>query len=232
MNKKDNIENDYYKAYDKRYEQVYKNKMLWSSKKYTPDVVNTIKLLKIKKNDSILDLGCGEGRDANYLLSNNYNVLALDYSKNVINKCNELSNNKYFNKFKQFDLITDKLENSFDFIYSVAVLHMFVLEKHRNKFFKFLYDHLNTNGKALICILGDGNEEYCSNLGDAFKNSKRTILNNMTDINVVSTTCRIVNWKFLEMEIKNNKLVIEKKWISENIPEFKKSMCVIISKKF
>src|SRR5574344_3141630 len=178
----DEIEDNYYKAYDKRYKQVYDNKMLWSAKEYTPDVINAIKDLQLTKDDKILDLGCGEGRDAIYLLSNNYDVTAVDYSKNVINKCNELSNNKYINCFKQFDLITDKLENSFDFIYSVAVLHMFVLEKHRNKFFKFLYDHLNTNGKALICILGDGNEEYCSNLGDAFKNSKRTILNNMTDI--------------------------------------------------
>lgn len=125
-------------------------------------------------------------------------------------------------------MITDKLEEQFDFIYSIAVLHMFVLEKHRDRYLKFLYDHLNDNGKALICVLGDGVHEYCSNIKDAFEDSKRTILNNMTDINIAATSCRIVNWEFLENEIQKNKLLIEKKWISEDIPEFKKSMFVIV----
>ncbi len=228
--KEKNIEDNYYKAYDKRYEQVYETKMLWSTKKYTPDVINTINKLKIQKEDNILDLGCGEGRDAIYLLSNNYNVTAVDYSKNVINKCNEISNNRFANNFKQFDLIIDKLNMKFDFIYSIAVLHMFVLEKHRNKYFKFLFNHLKNNGKALVCILGDGIQEYSSNIEAAFEDSKRTILNNMTDINVAATTCRVVNWEFLEKEIQKNKFLIEDKWISKDIPEFKKSMCVIVSK--
>lgn len=227
----DNIEDNYYKAYDKRYEQVYKTNMLWSSKECTPDVINTIRELQIKNKDRILDLGCGEGRDAIYLLSNNYNVIAIDYSKNVINKCNKLSNNKYIDKFKQFDLITDELNMKFDFIYSIAVLYMFVLEKHRDKYLKFIYKHLDDNGKALICVLGDGVQDYSSSIKGAFKNSQRTVLNNMTNINIAATTCRIVNWEFLKNEIEKNEFIIEKKWISQNIPEFKKSMCVIISKK-
>ena len=53
----------------------------------------------------------------------------------------------------------------------------------------------------------------------------------MTNINIAATTCRIVNWEFLKNEIEKNEFIIEKKWISQNITEFKKSMCVIISKK-
>ena len=37
----------------------------------------------VNKNDNILDLGCGEGRDSIYLLDNGYDVLAVDYSINV-----------------------------------------------------------------------------------------------------------------------------------------------------
>lgn len=58
--------NDYYKAYEKRYKQVYKENMLWSSTLPTPDVINFINDYKINKQDRILDLGCGEGRDAIY----------------------------------------------------------------------------------------------------------------------------------------------------------------------
>ena len=59
-------------------------------------------------NDKILDLGCGEGRDSIYLLDKGYNLLAVDYSTNVINKCNFLSKNKYINNFKQYDILCDK----------------------------------------------------------------------------------------------------------------------------
>ena len=140
-------EKEYYKAYDKRYKQVYENDMLWSSKKPTKEVYDFITDNNIKTTNKILELGCGEGRDTIFLLNKGYNVLALDYSSNVIDKCNELSGNKYVDKFIQFDLINDKLDEKFKFIYSIAVLHMFVLDEHRNKFLNFIYEHLLEDGK-------------------------------------------------------------------------------------
>lgn len=225
------LNNEYYKAYDKRYGQVYKKDMLWSSKSPTSEVIEFIEEFKINKNDKILELGCGEGRDAINLLEQGYNVLALDYSKNVIYKCNELSNNKYINNFKQFDLITDKIDDKFKFIYSIAVLHMFVLDEHRNKFLKFISEHLDKNGKALICILGDGIHEKSSNIDEAFTDVERVVMNNNTKVNIASTSLRIVNWESLEKEITRNNLIVEKKWISNTIPEFNSSMCVIVSNK-
>ncbi len=222
---------NYYKAYDKRYEQVYKGKMLWSSKEATPDVLSVMTEFKIGKNATILDLGCGEGRDAIYLLENGYNVLALDYSENVIEKCKELSSGKFNDRFKQFDLLVDKLDYKFDFIYSVAVLHMFVLDEHRQSFFDFIYNHLSENGVALICILGDGVQEYSSDIKEAFVNTKRTVLNNSKEVCIATTSCRIVNWENLMNEIDKSKLKLEKQWISEDIPEFTNSMCIVVSQK-
>ena len=135
--------NNYYKAYEKRYKQVYEKNMMWSSNSFTPEVMDIIKEFNISKKAKILDLGCGEGRDAIYLLKENYNVLAIDYSQTVINKCNEITNNKFTKLFKQFDILEDKLNEKFDFIYSIAVLHMFVLEEHRNKYLNFIKTHLN-----------------------------------------------------------------------------------------
>lgn len=223
--------NDYYKAYEKRYKQVYKENMLWSSTLPTPDVINFINDYKINKQDRILDLGCGEGRDAIYLLEKGYNVLAVDYSLSVIDMCNKLSSNKYKKHFRQFDIIENEIEEKFNYIYSIAVLHMFVLREHRNKFLSFIKTHLTDNGHCLLCILGDGKQDYTTNIKEAFKDTKRVVMNNNKKLDIATTSCKIVNWVELEKEILENDLLIEKQWVSNDIPEFNNSMCVVIKRK-
>lgn len=230
-NIQNNIENNYYKAYEKRYKQVYNNNYLWTSRKNTDEVIDTIKSENIKKDAKILEIGCGEGRDAIFLLEKNYNVLAIDYSNTVIEKCNELSNYKYINNFKQFDIINDTLKNKFDFIYSIAVIHMFVSKKHREKFYDFIYNHLNQNGLSLIVAMGNGIKEYTSDITKSFEDTKRTVINNGKSINVAATSCKIVSWPTFEKELADSNLIIKKKWISNKIPEFDSSMCVLVSKK-
>ncbi len=100
-NKPTNISNNvadeinYYMAYEKRYSQVYNKKMMWSSNQPTTDVINFFNKYNISKNNKVLDLGCGEGRDAIYFLDKGYNVSAVDYFKTVIEMCNKITQNKY-----------------------------------------------------------------------------------------------------------------------------------------
>ena len=223
--------NEYYKAYEKRYKQVYDKEMMWSSNKPTLDVLNIIKKLNITKNAKILDLGCGEGRDIIYLLNKGYNVLGIDYSKTVIAKCNEITYNKFSNNFIALDIFQDNLNESFDFIYSVAVLHMFVLQLHRDLYLKFIYEHLTYDGKALVCIMGNGIDTYESDIKEAFKDVNREVLNNGVILNIATTSCKVVNWEDLFSELDRNGFKVEEYWISKDIPEFNDSMCVIISKK-
>lgn len=201
---------DYYKAYEKRYKQDYKENMLWSSKLFTPDVINFIDDYKVNKQDRILDLGCGEGRNAIYLLEKGYNVLAIDYSSSVIDMCNKLSSNKYERHFKQFDIIEDEEKEKFNYIYSIAVLHLFVLKEHRNKFLSFIRTYLLEDGRCLLCVLGDGKQNYTSNIKDAFKDTKRVVMNTNKNLDIATTSCNIVNWEELEQEILENDLLIEK----------------------
>lgn len=201
---------DYYKAYEKRYKQVYKENMLWSSKLFTPDVIYFINDYKVNKQDRILDLGCREGRNAIYLLEKDYNVLAIDYSSSVIDMCNKLSSNKYERHFKQFDIIEDEEKEKFNYIYSIAVLHMFVLKEHRNKFLSFIRTHLLEDGRCLLCVLGDVKQNYTSNIKDAFKDTKWVVMNTNKNLDISTASCNIVNWEELEQEILENDLLIEK----------------------
>ena len=122
------MKKEYYEAYEDRYKDVYNNNMLWEIKDFSKDVVKVIEDYNITKNNSILEVGCGEGRDTIHLLNMGYhNILGIDYSKTVIAKCNELTNNKYVNNFKSLDIMKDKLNKKYDFIYSVAVIHMFLI---------------------------------------------------------------------------------------------------------
>jgi len=76
----------------------------------------------------------------------------------------------------------------FDFIYSVAVIHMLVLDEDRNAFYQFIRSHLRQDGIALICTMGDGNVEMQSDIGKAFEidfvgqseSDNRTIIDTLT----------------------------------------------------
>ena len=51
---------------------------------------------------------------------------------------------------------------------------MFVLDEDRDSFYMFVKKHLNENGLALICSLGDGIYESKSNIQEAL-NCKKEI---------------------------------------------------------
>lgn len=225
MNKK------YYEAYEERYKDVYKNNVLWSSPEETKEVLNTIDKYNITKKDSILDLGCGEGRDAIFLLNKGYNVLSIDYSNTVINKCNGITNNKYKDKFIVFDIFKDKLDTKFDFIYSVAVIHMFIDKKDRNKYYNFIYNHLNNNGYSLIISMGDGITNYKTKKKDSFNRDYKININDNKKYLITNTSCNIVDINTLTKELTNNNLNIIDIWISDNVPGFTKSICVLVRKK-
>ena len=167
----------YYNAYEKRYRKMHEIGELWEVREKTNEVIDVINKYNISLTSKILELGCGEGRDAIYLLDKGYNVLAIDSSKSAIKKCNELSNNKYEDFFKEFDIIKDTMMDKFNFIYSVALIHMFVIESDRKRFYDFIYGHLKDDGIALIIAMGDGICEYQSDINDAFNDVERININ-------------------------------------------------------
>ena len=217
----------YYHAYDERYKTIHKRGFSWSSDQRTPIVEEVVNKFNINKDSSILEIGCGEGRDAIYLLNKGYNLVAFDVSNEAINYCKE-KYSKFKDRFITLDFINDSYNKSFDYIYAVAVLHMLVEDEDRKSFYQFIYNHLNKNGIALITSMGDGTKEMKSNPTKAFDIVKRE--HNSGDIYVTSTSCRMVNFATLSKEISDNNLEILDQGITESLPDFDKLMFFVVKK--
>lgn len=217
----------YYEAYDARYKQVHDKGLAWSTNTNTEIVEKIINKYHLEKR-KILEIGCGEGRDARYLLNNNYSVLATDISQEAINYCimNDIAHKS---NYKVLDVLSDNSKNKYGFIYSVACLHMLVLDEDRNKYYRYIYNHLEDNGYALILTMGDGIKESISDINKAFDNIKRIHQESNQELNIVATSCRIVNFDTLFKEVDNEFEVVEY-GITEIKNHFDKIMYILIKK--
>lgn len=218
----------YYEAYDERYKTVHLKGVSWSSEKSSPIVLDIIKKYKINASSTILEIGCGEGRDSKTVLESGYNLFATDISKEAIEYCKNIMP-LYKSHFGILDCLNDKHQNKYDFIYSVAVIHMLVLEEDRNLFFRFINEHLTKDGIALICTMGDGMTEMQSDINDAFKLYERE--HKSGKIVVAGTSCRMVSFETFESEIKSNNLIVIEKGITSALPDFDSLMFAVVRKK-
>ncbi|MCI8716895.1 MAG: class I SAM-dependent methyltransferase [Lachnospiraceae bacterium] len=218
----------YYEAYDERYKTVHLKGVSWSSEKSSPIVLDIIKKYKINASSTILEIGCGEGRDSKTVLESGYNLFATDISKEAIEYCKNIMP-LYKAHFGILDCLNDKHQNKYDFIYSVAVIHMLVLEEDRNLFFRFINEHLTKDGIALICTMGDGMTEMQSDINDAFKLYERE--HKSGKIVVARTSCRMVSFETFESEIKSNNLIVIEKGITSALPDFNSLMFAVVRKK-
>lgn len=217
----------YYEAYEERYKTIHQKGYSWSSDIATPIVLQTLSKYGIQKNDKILEIGCGEGRDANQLLKEGYNLLATDISEEAIKYCQSLNPDRS-DCFKTFNCLNDTHDVKYRFIYAIAVIHMFVLDEDRQKFYSFIYNHLEENGFALICTMGNGKTEMQSDIKEAFELRRRE--HSIGEVEVAATSCRIVNFDTFNKEIKNAQLAIMEEGITSSSPDFNDLMYAVVKK--
>ena len=221
------MERNYYEAYDDRYRQIHSQNLQWFYDDPTPIVLQTIKDYGITQTQTILELGCGEGRDAYPLLQLGYDVCATDISEAAI----QYARNKWLQYGKNFavmDCINGKLEEKFDFIYAVAVVHMLVEDAHRDAFYRFVRNHLKETGIALICTMGDGAIERQSDVHTAFDLQNRIHEPTGKQVQIASTSCRMVCFETLRKELQRNGLVILQEGITAAPPDFPQLMYVVV----
>ena len=77
----------YYEAYDERYKTAHEKGVSWSSENRTPIVLETIEKYISDCHTPMLEIGCGEGRDARAVLEREYHLLATDISGEAIAYC-------------------------------------------------------------------------------------------------------------------------------------------------
>ena len=183
----------------------------------------------IQPTDKLLEIGCGEGRDARFLLDGGYDLLATDISPAAIEFCRWKSP-EYAQSFQILDCLSGESFGQFDFIYAVAVVHMLVPDSDRAGFYRFIRDHLTENGIALICSMGDGITQRQSDISKAFELQDRIHVPSGQLLKLASTSYRAVSFGTFEKEIRASDLKILKKGITIVEPDYGNMMYAVVKK--
>lgn len=219
----------YYEAYDDRYRQIHSQDLRWFDKNPSQIVADTIQAFSIQPSHSLLEIGCGEGRDAFPLLQQGFDLLATDVSPEAIRYCRQQMP-AHEDKFRILDCVTQKLDTRFHFIYAVAVIHMLVPDADRDAFYRFIRDHLIPSGIALICTMGDGKTERQSDIRTAFALQDRIHEPTGTPVQIAGTSCRMVSFPTFERELIQNGLSIIETGITAMEPDFNQMMYAVVKR--
>lgn len=217
----------YYEAYDDRYRQVHAENLQWFADEPSAIVAQTIEKFHIAKNAQILEIGCGEGRDALLLLEQGYKLLAADISPEAISYC-RIRDPEHADCYRVLDCIGGQIEETFDFIYAVAVLHMLVEDSDRVAFFRFIRDHLKPNGIALVCTMGDGTFERSSDISTAFDLQERIHEPSGQTVRIAGTSCRVVSFPAFENELAHGGFSILEQGTCSVEPDFSQMMYAVV----
>ena len=104
----------------------YKNNAKYLSQRYESakvDNIHSLLLSTFPSKSYLLEIGCGSGRDASFMYQNNYDVLAIDGSREMIDEAKRC-HPELADKLKVVK-IPDELHTepaSFDGVYSIATL--------------------------------------------------------------------------------------------------------------
>ncbi len=125
------------------------------AKRYESAEVKALHTLLTKtfpKNSKLLEIGCGSGRDAKFMMERGYRVTAIDGSSKMINEAKKIHPTLSSHLFvKQLPNGLDFQAESFDSIYSVATL-MHLEPKEIEESIKKIYNLLKPKGKFLFSV--------------------------------------------------------------------------------
>ena len=219
---------EYYKAYEERYKAIHQKGHSWAAENRTPIVLETIRKFAIAGTAQVLEIGCGEGRDARAVLEAGFDLTATDISAEAIRYCKEHFP-AYENRFRVMDCLADRIAQRYDFIYAVAVVHMLVRDEDRDGFYGFIREHLKKTGLALILSMGDGEFEMQSDIRTAFQLQERNHFSGK--VQVAGTSCRMVSFPTFEAEIARNGLEIVENGLCEAMPDFNSLLYAVVKRK-
>ncbi len=214
----------YYEAYEERYRAVHAKGLRWAGERPTP-IVADVAARYCPKDAKLLEIGCGEGRDAQALLALGYDLLATDASSEAIRYCRRAMP-EHASRFAVLDCLRDAHTVCYDMIYAIAVVHMLILDADRRGFYGFLRNHLKPGGAGLICTMGDGETEMRSDVAKAFELQERDPPACVQ--RVAAMSCRMVSFPTFEREITESGLKIVEHGFAEALPDFDRLMYAVV----
>ena len=215
----------YYETYDDRYKTIHEKGFGWFAGTPTPIVGEVINRFVFDKSVKMLEIGCGEGRDAIPLLKQGYGLYATDVSAEAVSYCKKLAP-EFSDNFAVLDCLNSTDTDRYGFIYAVAVVHMLLTDSDRAGFYRFIKEHLTDNGIALLCSMGDGVSEKTTDINDAFKLQERD--HPSGKIKVAGTSFRMVSEPNFEKEITDGGLHVIEKGITDGAPDYFKLMYAVV----
>ena len=219
----------YYEAYDDRYRQVHRENLQWFADDPSPIVNEVMERFSISKGAKILEIGCGEGRDAGALMHQGHDVLATDVSPAAISYARKRFP-LFAERFQVLDCLKEDLNEKFDFLFAIAVIHMLVPQADRDGFYGFIREHLKVDGLALIGTMGDGQIERQSDLTAAFECQERIHEQSGKKVLIAGTSCRMVSWDHFLEEIQRNGLLVVESGMTAVEPDFPMMMYAVVKR--
>ncbi|MFB6578995.1 class I SAM-dependent methyltransferase [Streptomyces sp. NPDC056402] len=145
----------HYFGYEDRYRTVYENgAQLWESEEPNASLLQMIDERPDVFSGQIIDLGCGEGRDSLYLLSQGHDVVSVDVSHSALARARERAAAANLNAsgFVERDVIHLRGfdDNGFDLAMNMGCLHMLVEEEQRGRHISRVYDILRPGGHFIV----------------------------------------------------------------------------------
>ena len=111
-----------------------------------------IELCPPSADKKVLDIGCGEGKDAVYMAQKSYDVTAFDLTENGIRKTVSLAEKRNVNiRAYVDDINTFSTDEQFDIIYSTGTVQ-YLFEENKKGFFEKLDKITKKNGIVYINV--------------------------------------------------------------------------------
>jgi tellurite methyltransferase len=134
------------------YEEKYKGTTNYWGLRPSPLCLKVLWAMPFEKRIKLLDIGCGEGRNAVFFAKNGYEVTAFDLAAAGVEKTrrNAKQAGVQIDVF-QADLNEYRLKEKFDVIFSAGVLH-YILPQLRKDIFDNYKDFTNDGGLGVHSV--------------------------------------------------------------------------------